>query len=52
MLMVKVRSRLTITEVSMIIDLTNDGVFRHEIARRLEINPVTVWKHQKKFCLV
>ncbi|MHA2202192.1 MAG: hypothetical protein ACW991_00750 [Candidatus Hodarchaeales archaeon] len=50
--MVGSRGRLTITEVNLIIQLSNDGVFRHEIARRLDINPVTVWKHQKKFCLV
>jgi len=39
-------------KITMIVDLSQKGVFRPEIAKEIGISPSTVYKYQKRFHLI
>ena len=45
-------NRISVKQIREIVDLTSAGWFRSDIARKVGVNPWTVWKYQKQFELV
>ena len=41
---------LSVDEIGIIIEMTNNGKFRPEIARYLYRSTNTIWRYQKQFC--
>lgn len=46
------QTEVTIDEIESIVNLTNEGYFRKEIAQKVGRSTHTVWRYQKKFGLV
>ena len=47
-----IRNQLSMDQILKMVELTEKGKYRRQIAEEIGVNPSTVWRYQKHFGLV